>query len=297
MREPCVLALGFFDGVHIGHGALLRRAREAADRLGCTAEAVSFDCHPATVVSGRTVPLLTAPRQRESLMRQLYGIDALHILHFDRQMMAMPWESFLADCLVDRLHAVYVVCGDDYRFGARGEGTAEQLKAWYEAHGYGCDVIPRVRMDGEIISSTRIRNLLLRGDAAEAERLLGHPHEISGEVLYGFQKGRTIGVPTANIAFPPERLVPAYGVYAATATAEGADYNAVVNIGVHPSVGALPAPVLEAHLLNFDKNIYGKPLTVRLHRMLRREQTFPSLDALRAQIRVDQEMAKRALAE
>ena len=282
-----MLALGFFDGVHIGHGALLRRARELADARGCTAEAVSFDRHPDTLVFGQPVSLLTTPAQREALMRGLYGIDALHVLHFDRAMMAMPWEDFLRDVLVGQLHAEYVVCGDDYRFGAGGAGDAERLRAWYEARGLGCEVIPRVRLDGEIVSSTRIRDLLLKGDAAGAERLLGHPHLISGPVIFGFQKGRTIGIPTANVAFAPDLLVPAYGVYAASAETEGKRYGAVVNIGVHPSVGALPAPVLEAHLLDFDHEIYGKPLSVYLHRQLRPEKTFPSIEALREQIAVD----------
>ena len=175
MTRPCVLALGFFDGVHIGHGGLLRRTRETADRLGVPAAALTFDTHPDTLVSGHSVPLLNTPEDRAALMREYYGIDEVLTLHFDRETMTQPWERFAEETLLGRYHAVHLVCGHDFRFGDRGAGNPEKLAAFCAQRGIGFDRIDVIELDGAPVSSTRIRALLEAGDMAEAVRCLGQP--------------------------------------------------------------------------------------------------------------------------
>lgn len=287
MDTPRAVALGFFDGVHIGHGALLRRTRAAADRLAIPAAAMSFDAHPSRLLCAAPAPLLSTMDERTLLMQRLYGMDEVIFEHFDRAMMEMPWEAFFEEYLVGRLSAAHIVCGHDYRFGFHGEGTAALLQAACIARGIGCEIVPQVTLDGVRVSSTVIREQLERGDAETARRFLGHPHLVSGIVSHGSHLGHTLGFPTANLPFEPDVLVPPHGVYAARAELDGADYDAVVNIGVHPTAGSLPAPVLEANLLDFRGSIYGRTLHVWLYKMLRPEQRFASLDALKAQIAHD----------
>ena len=287
-----MIALGFFDGVHIGHGALLRLTRERASALGCTASALTFDAHPDTVIFGTPIPLIGTMADRERLMKQLYGIDEVLVAHFDHAMMTMPWRTFIADELAGRLHAKAVVCGHDFRFGFRGEGTPDRLCEVCRELGLGCDVVPKVQMDGVTVSSTRIRELLTAGELAEAIRFLGHPPAYTGQVAHGQHLGTGLGVPTANLPFPKGILVPARGVYAASVLAEGKRYPAVVNIGVHPTAGATAAPVLEAWLFGYEGDLYGRTVTAELYEFLRPERKFPSLEALREQILRDAARAK-----
>ena len=284
MDTSRAVALGFFDGVHIGHGALLRRTRAAADRLGCPAAAMSFDTHPSALLSASPSPLLSTMEERTLLMRRLYGMDEVIFEHFDRGMMEMPWETFVEEYLVRQLHAKHVVCGHDYRFGYRGEGTPQLLQTACAARGIGCEIVPQVTLDGVRVSSTVIRELLERGNLDSARAFLGHPQLVSGVVAHGNHLGHTLGFPTANLPFAPGVLVPPYGVYIAQAELDGRRFPAVVNIGLHPTAGSLPAPLLEANLLDFQEDLYGKPLIVWLYSFLRPERKFSSLDALTAQI-------------
>ena len=283
MTRPCVLALGFFDGVHIGHGGLLRRTRETADRLGVPAAALTFDTHPDTLVSGHSVPLLNTPEDRAALMREYYGIDEVLTLHFDRETMTQPWERFAEETLLGRYHAVHLVCGHDFRFGDRGAGNPEKLAAFCAQRGIGFDRIDVIELDGAPVSSTRIRALLEAGDMAEAVRCLGHPHVLTGPVVSGRRLGRTIGIPTAILALPPQLLCPRHGVYAALACFDGRRLPAVVNIGSRPTVGGTHVTV-EPWILDFDGDLYGRTLRLEFYTFLRPEQKFDSLDELRAAI-------------
>lgn len=285
MQTQRVVALGFFDGVHIGHGALLQKTRQRADELGLTACAMSLDAPPAAVISGSAAPLLGTMADRTLLMQRLYGIDEVVFEHFDRRMMALSWQAFIDDYLIGQLGARHVVCGHDYRFGHHGAGTPALLTEYCHARGIGCDVIAEVTLDGVRVSSTAIRGQLLSGDLDNACRFLGHPHLLSGIVAHGRGLGRTIGVPTANIPIAPELLIPPHGVYCARAELEdGRVFPAVVNIGLHPTVGSLDAPVAEAWIDGLDAALYEKPLRLWLCHMLRSEQKFDSMQALRTQI-------------
>ena len=280
-----VIALGFFDGVHLGHGGLLREARLRADELGCTASVMTFDRHPSVVITGRPTPLITSRRDREYLMKSLYGIDEVLFIHFSHAMMEMHWEEFIDDCLLRDLNVVHIICGADFRFGHRGEGTAELLRAACVARHIGCDIIAEISVDGVPVHSTLVRDLLLRGEMKEAARFLGHPHCLSGLVISGKRLGRTIGIPTANIAVPPEVLVLPAGVYATRVVFDGQDYAAVTNVGTCPTISDHAPLVVEPWILDFTGDLYGKEIRVFFHKKLRDEIKFPSLSALQAEIR------------
>ena len=283
-KENRVIALGFFDGVHVGHGALLRRTAEAADRLDAVPAAVTFDHHPKTFMGNKTVSLINTPEDRAWLMESGYGIRDVIILPFDRAMMEMPWDAFVKDVLVERFSAVHVVAGHDYRFGYKGEGDPEKLKKLCEELGLGCDIIEKVEMDGLTVSSTYIRGLLENGNVEEAARFLGHPHVLSGRVVRGRQVGRTIGIPTANLVIPERVLVPAYGVYAAKVVAEEGSYPAVTNIGVRPTVDDGRGVTVEPWILDFDGDLYDRIIRVEFYKKLRGEKKFASLEELRQEI-------------
>ncbi len=293
MTDSRVIALGFFDGVHIGHGALLRRAQEQAKALGCRSSALSYDTHPLQIITGTDVSLISTMSEREWLIKTLYGVDEVIFSPFDRNVMQTPWEVFLDEYLIGTLHASHLICGADFRFGYHGEGTAELLADACRARGIGCDVIEKVELDGEAVSSTRIRTLLQDGQMEQASRLLGHHHMMSGVVTVGQRLGRKLGFATANLPLSKSVAKPPRGVYCAEVlTPDGVMHRAVCNLGVHPTAGSLPAPVLEAHLLDFEADLYGQYLRVYLHKMLRPEQRFSSLEALCRQIAHDRETVR-----
>jgi len=279
-----VIALGFFDGVHLGHGGLLRQARLRADELGATASVMTFDRHPGEIISGRRTPLITSRIDREYLMKTLYGMDEVVFVHFSRAMMQMPWQEFLEDCLLKDLNVGHVVCGQDFHFGHRGEGNATLLEDYCRRAGVGCDVIGEISLDGTPVHSTLIRGLLLRGSVEEAARYLGHPHCLSGRVISGKRLGRTMGIPTANIAVPAEVLPLPNGVYATKVCFDGREYAAVTNVGCCPTVSEGAPLVVEPWILDFSGDLYGREIRIFFHKKLRDEKKFPSLDALREEI-------------
>ncbi len=283
MNENCVLALGFFDGVHLGHGGLLSRTREVADRLGLPAAVLTFDIHPDELVFGSPVPLINSPADREWMMRKYYGIDRVYSLHFDHSTMHQPWQEFVMQTVLGRYHAVHVVCGHDFRFGDRGLGNAERLAEVCRAEGAGYDCIPEICLEGQTVSSTLIRKLLADGEMARAVRFLGHPHILTGTVVSGRKLGRTIGIPTANLHLPQGVLTPRFGVYAAKACFDGQSLPAVVNIGVRPTVDGSGVTV-EPWILGYEGDLYGRPLRLEFHTFLRPERKFASLEELRQEV-------------
>lgn len=292
MANGKVIALGYFDGVHIGHGGLLRKARQLADDMGALAAAVTFHPHPSVLLTGKSVPLLTTDADREMLMRRLYGMDEVLTLTFDRTMMTLPWQDFLEQVLLRRYDAAGLVCGHDFRFGYRGEGTAEKLRVFCASRGLPCAVIPEIRLEGRTVSSTLLRQLLTEGEMEKAVRYLGHPHVLTGTVEHGAGRGRGWGIPTANVPFPAGLAVPACGVYATRVTVDGAVYDAVTNVGRHPTVGETAEAQAEAWLLDFSGDLYGKTVTIGFYKRLREERKFPTVDALVAEIRKNAEETK-----
>ena len=286
------IALGFFDGVHIGHGALLRKTKERAAETGAIPSVLSFDVHPDTLVFGKEVPLINSALGREDLIRRLYGIDNVVFLHFNRHMMRMPWRDF-ADNLIDELNVGWIVVGHDFSFGYRGEGTAEKLRETCAERGIGCDVIPPVMLDGRIVSSTWIRTLIAAGEMEQAARYLGHPHTLLDTVHSGYHLGTKMGAPTINMHFPEGVIVPKHGVYAAKVFLEDdSEHVAVTNVGVRPTVGEGNRLTVESHLLHYSGNLYGRQARLEFHRFLRPERKFESFEQLSEQIRRDAEEAR-----
>ena len=281
MNNNYIYALGFFDGVHLGHQALLRACRMLADSCGCRAAAVTFSSHPDTLVLGNTPRLINTIEDRVTLLKH-FGMDEVVVLPFDKTMMSCPWEDFLCR-LQNDFGAAGLVCGQDFRFGNRGEGNARLLADWCQAQELPCCVVPELKLEDVTVSSSHIRTLLESGKLEEAQAFLGHPHILSGEVVSGRKLGRTLGIPTANLALPIDAVNLPHGVYACKAQVGEDTYLAVTNIGNRPTVGGHRITV-EPWLLDFDADLYGKRLTLSFYRFLRGQVKFPSLDALKEEI-------------
>jgi riboflavin kinase/FMN adenylyltransferase len=286
------VALGNFDGVHLGHAGLLRALHAA--RPDTKLAVLTFEPHPREFFRPQDPPFrLTLPPERAAALAAL-GVDILYELPFDTAFSHLSGEAFIEDVLHQGLGAAHLACGADFAFGHRRSGDTALLTRRAEAHGMGLTIVPPIADAQGPISSTRIRRLLQDGYPERAAALLGRPWSIRGEVLHGDARGRTIGFPTANILLHAH-LEPARGVYAITARLpDGTEVKGVANIGQRPTVGGTQSR-LEAHLFDFSGDLYGMELTVSLRHFLREEQKFPSFEALKAQILQDAAEAARLL--
>ena len=283
-HQPTVIALGFFDGVHRGHGALLRRTVERAAALGATPAVFTFDRPPKEVVTGKPVPLINSPDDRRELIRRLYGIEQVIMVPFDRAMMTMNWQDFITS-LAEQYSAVHLVAGHDYHFGYKNEGDPEKLQLRCAQLGLGCDIIPKVEYDGLTVSSTYIRTLVEAGQVERAAAFLGHPHCLSQTVTHGRRIGHTIGVPTINFVLPASVLVPSHGVYVTRVhLPDGTACPGVTNVGVRPTVSDGGDVSVETFLLDYDGDLYGQRIRLDFCLRLRDERRFGSLAELREQI-------------
>ena len=283
--EKTVIALGFFDGVHRGHGALLRKAAERAGELNAAPAVFTFDRSPKEFVTGKPVLLINSNDDRRDIIRRVYGIQRVIFAPFDREMMTMPWQDFITELLVKQYGAVHLVAGHDYRFGHKNEGTVERLREKCRELGLGCDIIPKVELEGITVSSTYIRTLLEQGDVERAALFLGHPHCLSQTVRHGQRLGRTIGIPTVNLAVPAHVLTPERGVYITRAfLPDGRSCPGVTNVGTRPTVTKGDTVSVETYLLGFDGDLYGQTVRLDFYKRLRGEVKFPSLEALRQEI-------------
>jgi len=285
-----VLALGFFDGVHLGHAALLKKTSERAAEIHAEPAVMTFDKHPDTLLRGEPVPLINSAPARAELIREGFGIDSVIFLQFNKETMRIPWRSFL-DSLRRELGAVHFVVGRDFRFGYRGEGTSEILKEYCEENGLGCDVIEQVKLDNIPVSSSHIRTLLSEGSIAEANRFLGHPHVLIDVVRHGYRLGSQLGTPTINMRFPEGVLVLRRGVYATRVKLPDGERMAVTNVGVRPTVGGEDLTV-ESYILDYSGNLYGKLVRLEFHAYLRPERQFGDIGELKEQIDKDVQSAR-----
>lgn len=291
MTNKTIYALGFFDGVHLGHGALLTACRQLADAIGCKAGAVTFGNHPGSLVQGAATALLSTPEERERLMKTRYHMDVVVTLPFDEQLRSVPWRDFLT-MLSEQYGAIGFVCGDDFRFGYRGQGNAELLAEYCTVENLPFRMVPEQTLDGRRVSSTYIRRQIESGDMETALRFLGHPFTIRGQVIPGHQLGRTLGIPTANLLLPGELVAPKFGVYACRCIVDGVAYPAVTNVGTRPTVNGVGVTV-EPWILDFEGDLYGREITLEFYRFLRPEQKFPDLAALQAEIRKNAEETRK----
>ncbi len=287
------VALGFFDGLHTGHAALLQKLNNRAAEMNLEAAVLTFDVHPDTLVFGKDVPLINTADEREEMIRRMFNINTTIFLHFNRKMMQMPWQEFITTA-VSELRIGAVVVGHDFTFGYRGEGTPDRLKEWCEINNLSCDVIPAVCLDGRIVSSTEIRQMIESGNIEEANRLLGHPHILSDTVHSGYHLGQKLGTPTINLSIPKGVVIPKFGVYATKVYLDdGSVHTAVTNIGTRPTVSTLDRVTVESHLLDFSGNLYGRKARVELYHYQREEMKFENTALLASQIQRDAEETRR----
>lgn len=278
-----VIALGFFDGVHLGHQALMKKTVTRAAELGAVPSVISFDQHPDTLVHGTAVPLINSVAGRKELIGRVGGIDDVIMIHFDERFMHTPWQEFLR-VVKEELGAVHLVIGYDFSCGWRGEGTAERIAAWCAQNGLGCDAVGKVVLDGVTVSSTYIRSLVANGEMEKADRYLGHPHVLIDTVGYGYKIGRQIGAPTINTRIPEGVIVPRHGVYATRVWLPDGPRAAVTNIGVRPTFGEGNALTVESNILDFSGDLYGAQIRLEFFAFLRDERRFENPEALRAAI-------------
>ena len=290
-----IYALGFFDGVHIGHAALLSACRELAAERGCDAGVVTFGAHPDTLVLGNTPRLIHTPEDRERLLKEDFFMQTVVTLPFDEKMRSMDWADFLAMLRRD-FGAAGFVCGEDFRFGFKGKGNATVLSWYCKEEGLPCAVVPEQTIGGIRVSSTYIRQQLETGDMATAVRFLGHPYILTGTVVHGRKLGRTLGIPTANLRLPEGLAIPKFGVYACSTEIDGKVYPAVTNIGNRPTVNGHHTTV-EPWILDYSGDLYDREITLRFHYFIRPEMKFDSLEELQAEIFRNAEETRQYLAE
>lgn len=293
--KPRAVAVGVFDGLHVGHQAILERARGAAQTAGGSSFVLTFEPTPKEFFSPATAPpRLTRFRERFELL-EAFGIDELFCAHFAAVRELTPRE-FIDNLLVAQIGARHVVVGDDFRFGADRSGTVEELRALGRRHGLAVSEVPPVFRNGERVSSTAIRQALKAGDLAGARAMLGRDYSISGRVVRGLGLGKQLGFPTANVAL--RRIqAPIDGIFAARVTGLGdRPLDGVASVGTRPTIGG-GAALLEVLIFDFDADIYGRYITVHFVKRLREERHFADLDALKRQMRVDVEAARAALTD
>ena len=275
------VSLGKFDGFHRGHRLLLDRILEPPKLY---ATVFTFD----GILNGKQIYL---EEEKRSLLERL-GVEREVLFPFSEKTRSMTPETFIREMLVERMDAKLICVGEDFHFGKDRRGDVDMLSKYAPQYGYELCVFPKIKEDGEVISSTRIRGELAQGRIEKANRLLGDPYFVRGEVVHGNALGRTIGMPTANLLPGEQKLLPAYGVYATRVEADGKIYGGVTNVGVKPTIGADRANV-ETTLLHFDGNLYGKQITVYFLEFLRPEQRFDSLEELKAQMSRDKAKAEK----
>lgn len=281
-----VVTLGNFDGVHLGHREMIRQLIEKANRHDGTSVAITFRPHPVKILNPRRAPSLIGTYDDKLELLSALGVDWIWELPFDRDFSEWSADQFVQTLLIEQIGVRHFLAGPDCHFGKNRQGDAELLKSWGEKSGFSVDCVAPVTALGDTVSSSRIRRLVGDvGDVSTAQHLLGRPIRLRGTVIRGEQRGRTIGFPTANLR-PLTELMPCNGVYAAWAHIRNSRHKAVVNIGNKPTFGGCPVSV-EAHLLDFDGNLYGEQLVLELIDRIRSEQRFESVDRLVEQISKD----------
>jgi riboflavin kinase / FMN adenylyltransferase len=298
--KRAVITIGAYDGVHLGHRAVIRQVRARAAELGALSVVVTFDRHPASIVRPESAPrMLTNPEQKIEQLRQT-GVDAVVVVPFDPEQAKETPVDFVTRVLVSRLRAQAVIVGSDFHFGYMRQGNVTLLREMGERHDFTCEpvvLIPRADGVNEPVSSTAIRRALAGGEIDSATRMLGRPYELRGTVVSGDQRGRTIGFPTANVQVPTGMCMPSDGVYAGVYTRpDGTEYTCAINLGRRPTFyDNQQFSLLEAYLLDFAGDLYGEEASVQFEAFLRSEKQFGGIDELKEQLVKDIEHARAAV--
>lgn len=293
---PSAVTIGKFDGVHAGHRAVIADLKRAALENGLVPTVVTFDRNPLAILAPDKLPVSLVSNAQKAELLSAAGIEATLVLPFDLAFSRSDPERFVTDILVGALHARIVLVGTDFRFGAGGSGSVELLERMAPDYGFEVRRIPEVSPAGHRkASSTWIRELLDAGDVRAATTLLERPPSIRGIVVHGEQRGRELGYPTANLSRQPEGFIPADGVYAATAIVDGVRYPAAVSVGNNPTFEGVPEKQVEAHLLDQDVDLYGKPIEIEFVDYIRPMNRFESMDALAVQMGEDEQRIRAIL--
>ena len=296
IKEPCVLALGNFDGVHLGHRRLLEHGLGQAVRLGVGLGVLIFEPHPLKVLfPEREIKLLSTTAER-LLYFETIGVQTVYHLPFTREMANTSPEQFVEKILLP-LGVVHVVVGFNYSFGAQGKGNPELIQALGKMHGFGVSVLQAQTIGGRVISSSSIRKALLHGEVILASSLLGRPPCLRGTVVHGEARGRQLGYPTANIFPSEDYLIPKRGVYAVWAHLNGNHVSGMMNIGMKPTFHDLNATTVEVHFFDFNEDLYGSEITVHIVERLRDERKFNGVEDLLMQLEKDKLRAESFLRE
>lgn len=287
-----VVTIGSFDGVHRGHREVIRQLADYARQIGGNSVVITFWPHPATVLNPGSKPALLSTIDEKSRLLAETGIDWLITLPFTKEFSQMEYDKFVTDCLVEKLHIDTLFVGYDNKVGRDGRGHFAEVKELSQQLGFKVQQLSMLASDTAPISSTAIRNLLSEGKVIEANQQLGRPYCLSGKVVNGNHIGTGMGFPTANLEPDPCKFVPGNGAYAIKAIVSDNEYVGMLNIGVRPTIGD-GKPTIEAHLLNFNGDLYGQTVSVYFIDKIRDEQQFASIDELRAQLDADRQMVKR----
>jgi riboflavin kinase / FMN adenylyltransferase len=294
--EGCVLTIGNFDGVHLGHKAVIDKLVERGRQLGLPVVIMIFEPQPLEYFKQSVAPpRLTRLREKVSRLAKL-PVDDLIIVRFNKQLADYDAEKFIGDILINKLNVKHLVIGDDFHFGKDRQGDINLLKEKGREYSYSVEDTGSLQISGQRVSSTLIRDALINSDLEQAERLLGYRYAVCGKVMHGDKRGRAIGYPTANINIA-RKNIPVSGVFAVTMTGiNGKELNGVANVGVRPTVDGGDKAILETYLFDFDQNIYGRQVTVHFKQKIRAERRFQTVDELKIQINDDVAVAKQIFA-
>jgi len=291
IMRPTVLTLGVFDGLHLGHQRIMQTVVERAKDVGAIATAITFDPHPRAVLHPETAPPLLQTLDQRLANLEVLGIEQAIVIRFTRQFAGKPAEVFLEEIVHDRLHAREVYLGKGFAFGKERGGNIALLREMSQKLGFFADEVDEVKIRGQRISSSRIRQLLAEGRVNLARRMLGRPYGVEGVIIRGNRRGHTIGFPTANLK-PHNRVIPKFGVYATATLIDGTWRRSITNIGVRPTFEDTTEPSIETYIFDFDDELYGDVLRVRFLHRIRDERKFSGIEELKAQIERDTEHAR-----
>ncbi|MGD9562904.1 MAG: bifunctional riboflavin kinase/FAD synthetase [Pyrinomonadaceae bacterium] len=290
IQRPTVLTLGVFDGLHLGHQLIMQTVVERGKAVGAVPTAITFDPHPRAVLHPASAPPLLQTLDQRLANFEVLGIEQAIVIPFTREFASLAAEGFLADIVHDRLHAKEVYLGKGFAFGRGRSGNIDLLRTMSAELGFVADEVPEVRLRGQRISSSRIRERLAEGRVNLARRMLGRPYGVEGVIIRGNRRGHTIGFPTANLK-PHNRVTPKYGVYATATLVDGTWRRGVTNIGIRPTFEQDAEPSIETYIFDFDQELYGDVLRVRFLHRIRDERKFSGINELKTQIEKDSRTA------
>jgi riboflavin kinase / FMN adenylyltransferase len=281
-----VLTLGVFDGLHLGHQRIMQTVVERAQATDSVPTVITFDPHPRAVLHPENAPPLLQTLDQRLANFEVLGIEQAIVIRFDKEFADLEAETFLRDIVHERLQAKEVYLGKGFFFGKNRGGNIELLKKMSEELGFFADEVPEIRLRGQRISSSKIRQLLKEGKVNLARRMLGRPYGVEGQIIHGFRRGHTIGFPTANLK-PHNRVIPKYGVYATANLIESVWRRSITNVGIRPTFEGDKEPSIESYIFDFDGDLYGDVLRVRFLHRIRDERKFSGIEELKAQIEKD----------